>query len=179
MGEERDRKGREKMEQREGFKDTLIRTRSEYIRKKNEIAMNMAKERYDINNLMHHQSKRNEYLSLLKLEQASTRRSEHLASLKQRLHSVNTSHMNRSQSCLARKEQEYEEIRERLKESERERERKRVCGISKSIENDPSVFVWMQKGASGSRLKSTTIGKKLMLEKEVSSTLPSRTRIKQ
>jgi DNA-directed RNA polymerase subunit L len=47
------------MEYKQEFKETIIKSRSEYLKKKNEMALNMAKERYEINNMLENELKRN------------------------------------------------------------------------------------------------------------------------
>lgn len=47
------------MDQKQDFKETIIKSRSEYLRKKNDLALTMAKERYEINNLLENEMRRN------------------------------------------------------------------------------------------------------------------------
>lgn len=56
--EERKKQQQDIMEQKQEFKETIIKSRSEYLKKKNELALNMAKERYEINNLLVNDIKR-------------------------------------------------------------------------------------------------------------------------
>lgn len=50
------------MDLKRNFKETIIKSRSEYLKKKNEMARNMAKERYEINNIVENELKKSRRL---------------------------------------------------------------------------------------------------------------------
>ncbi len=51
----------------------IIKSRSEYLKKKNDMAMNQAKERQEINNIVENELKKSTSASLIKSKKAKSR----------------------------------------------------------------------------------------------------------
>ena len=56
---------------------------------------------------------------------------------------------------ISKKESVNEDLKIRMIESEQIRVEKKKQGIQNALVNDPSIYLWIQKGASSSRLKQS------------------------
>ena len=56
---------------------------------------------------------------------------------------------------ISKKESVNEDLKIRMIESEQIRVEKKKQGIQNALLNDPSIYLWIQKGASSSRLKQS------------------------
>lgn len=82
--EEREKHQRELMEQKQDFRETIIKSRSEYLKKKNDLALNLAKERFEINNLLENEAKKGKNQSSQKTLKAKMLKELHIKERQQR-----------------------------------------------------------------------------------------------
>ncbi|CDW75589.1 UNKNOWN [Stylonychia lemnae] len=153
--EEREKRQQEIMEQKQEFKQTIIKSRSEYLKKKNEMALNMAKERYEMNNMLESEMKRSKNQTVQKSLKAKILHDQHISDIKNKAEIKNKSVTQRSNQVFMHKVSETEEFKNKIVQDRSNKEIRKEQIIMEVLEKDPSMYLWIQKGASGSRLRST------------------------
>eukprot|EP00347_Sterkiella_histriomuscorum_P020629 403337071 len=158
--EEREKQQREITEQKQDFKETIIKSRSEYLKKKNELALNMAKERYEINNILESEQKRTKTQTSQKTQKAKILHDMHIKDIKDKAELKNKELSQKTTLVFQNKVSESEEFKNKIVQDRSMKEIRKKEVIKKSLLNDPSMYMWMQKGASGSRLRDSMAGDK-------------------